>query len=450
MSDTEEKKEITEKLPVVVYSVEYNKEQIDITDGYFHSERLEIFTRIAKKAVRDFYFQMCSPFENEKLDLEKKLEEISVQIGDVGYEYWGASADRKAKKICFVEKIIEYKLLSSLIHEFIHMISYYSEEDITDGSICSKLISCGLCRTKVGADENGREKGSKINVGLNEAVTEYYSLIARKALYKKDKSIYSYFMGVLNVGILENVLGREVIKNAYFYGELNSLEESLKEITSDEKSWIRLNKALTQRIAYVTDIACVEDVMFTLYCETYIDDLLETMIENKLFRQISAKKNSESEFTEEPYEIILKSFLDYIYSKEDAPSIRNLRFDYYVEKYISFKALERRWKESELPDCCFGRWIDMHLSAFRILSFRQIFECMFLYYERRMFENRIRAIGSELKKEHSDMIPLVLDTLVRQIIEYDNEVSARHYDRKLIDDVKEKADVLRIRLTSNK
>lgn len=447
MSDAEEKKELSEKSPVIVYSVEYNGAQIDITNGYFGSERLDIFIGIAKKAVRDFFFQMCSPSENEKLELERHLEEIAVQIGDVGYKYWGASADIKAKKICFIEEIKEYKLLNSLIHEFIHMISYYSEEEGTDDSA---LVSCGLRRTEVRVDEEGRERGLKINVGLNEAVTEYYSLIARKALYKTDKSIYSYFMGVLNVGILEKVLGQELIKNAYFYGDLNPLQESLKEITLNEKSWIRLNNAITQRIAYVTDIACVKDVMFTLHCEDYVDDLLETMIENKLFRENSDGKNSESEFTEAPYEIILKSFLNYIYSKEDAPSKRNPRYEYYVEKYIAFKALERRWKESGLPESCFGRWIDMHLSAFRILSFNQIIECMFLYYERRMFENRICAIGRELEKEHSDMVVLVLDTLVRQIIKYDNEVSARHYDRKLIDDVKEKADALRIKIQSGK
>lgn len=138
-------------------------------------------------------------------------------------------------------------MMHSSTHEVFHAASYQSDvvEESNEGLVETRCS--GVLEIQYHYDENGNclsveENGRGLNEGITEMMTVDY--LDSKEEYEASMSVNAYHENVAVSRQICDVVGHDVVNEAYFGGNREGLEDAVNMYAKDDHAFVELNKDL--------------------------------------------------------------------------------------------------------------------------------------------------------------------------------------------------------------
>lgn len=222
-----------------------NRGEVILTDNAVTNETFAPIAQQSHEIAFNYAAEHCSDRENE-LTAKANQEVINSSLEKIDSPTLLGYHNIRTGELRCRDDITEKAASHVMIHENMHSASYQSFEiSQTDKSLTEMRVSGIRENTEIRCKETGQvlEQFSK-NVGLNEGITEEYSLRAELNNGLESSGVNAYSANRGYAVQLESLVGSEMMNEAYFNGESSALSNRVNELGKSDSTWNDFNNCL--------------------------------------------------------------------------------------------------------------------------------------------------------------------------------------------------------------
>lgn len=226
---------------VVTYSV------TELTDNTVTQDSFEGISQSARFTAFSYAAEQCPERQNE-FDCRGMEKVSNAHLSEMPYENILGYHTTDTNEVYVSDKLTEKAAMHTAIHEYTHEASYRdktSEFSEKDHTITENRRSGLSIHSHVYSSDTGNLIESKSrNVGLNEGVTEEYTLRASYQNGIETGGVEAYSTNREYATEIESMVGADMISEAYYNGMSEELAERVNELGRDENTWSDINRCL--------------------------------------------------------------------------------------------------------------------------------------------------------------------------------------------------------------
>lgn len=221
--------------------------ETELTDRTVTPDTFEGISQRARSTAFNYAGEHC-PDRKGEFESRGRETATNAHLSEMPSENILGYHTTDTNEVYVSDELTEKAAMHTALHEYTHEASYrektseYSEKDHTITE--SRRSGLSIYSHVYSSDTGNLIESESKNVGLNEGITEEYTLRASYQNGIETGGVEAYSTNREYATEIESMVGSDIVSDAYYNGMSDELADRINELGKDENTWSDINRCL--------------------------------------------------------------------------------------------------------------------------------------------------------------------------------------------------------------